>query len=53
MESIHSGVTAEDVIESTGFDLGDLSHVPVTPEPSAEELSILRNEVDPHHILLN
>ena len=53
VESIQSGVTAEDVIESTGFDLGDLSHVPVTPEPSAEELSILRNEVDPHHILLN
>ena len=53
MESIHPGVLAEDVAESTGFDLGDLSRVPVTPAPSAEELDILRHEVDPNHILLD
>lgn len=52
VESIHPGVTAQDVIENTGFDLGDLSDVPQTKIPTEEELYILRNLVDPNHILL-
>jgi hypothetical protein len=48
IRSLHPGVTAEQVIESTGFALpapeGD---VPVTGEPTDEELRILREEVDP------
>jgi glutaconate CoA-transferase subunit B len=52
VRSIHPGVTAEEVIESTGFELGDLSNVPTTPEPTDEELRILREEVDPNGLLL-
>ena len=52
VESIHPGVSKQDVIDNTGFDVGDLSNVPETPAPSSEELDILRNEVDPKGILL-
>jgi glutaconate CoA-transferase subunit B len=42
--SIHPGATLDKVIEGTGFDLimpdGD---VPTTPEPTAEELSLMRD----------
>ena len=42
------GVTVEQVIEATGFALEAPSgEVPVTEEPGAEELRILREEVDP------
>lgn len=51
VQSIHPGVTKEDLIENTGFDLGDLRNVPVTPEPTGEELRIIREEVDPNRIL--
>ena len=48
IRSLHPGVSAEQVIEATGFELpppdGDL---PVTAEPTDEELRILRDEVDP------
>lgn len=52
VESIHPGVTAEELQENTGFDLGDLSAVPVTPAPTEEELTILRTQVDPKGVLL-
>ncbi len=52
VESIHPGVTAQDVIDNTGFDLGDISSVPVTQAPTGEELELLRRKVDPNHILL-
>ena len=52
MESIHPGVTAQDVIDNTGFALGDLSAVPETAAPSDKELALLRNKIDPNRILL-
>ncbi|MEG1525195.1 MAG: hypothetical protein RRZ24_05825 [Clostridia bacterium] len=52
VESIHPGVTREDLVQNTGFDLGDLSAVPETPMPTQEELTLLRNLVDPNGILL-
>ena len=49
--SLHPGVTMEQVIESTGFDVvvptGATAAIPTTAQPSAEELRILRDEVDP------
>lgn len=46
--SVHPGVTVQEVRDNTGFDLavpgGD---VPVTREPTAEELRILREVLDP------
>jgi glutaconate CoA-transferase subunit B len=52
VESIHPGVTKEQVIENTGFDVGDLESVPFTTEPTDEELYLLRNVVDPNRLLL-
>lgn len=52
VESIHPGVSPQDVIDNTGFDLGDLSAVPETEAPSDEELALLRVKVDPGRILL-
>jgi glutaconate CoA-transferase subunit B len=50
--SLHNGVTLEQVQEATGFPL--LVHTPLetTPPPTAEELHILRQEVDPDRYLL-
>ena len=48
IRSVHPGVTVEQVVEATGFELpptdGD---VPETDPPGSEELRILREEVDP------
>lgn len=48
LRSLHPGVLVEDVQSATGFDVllpdGD---VPTTAAPTAEELRILREEVDP------
>lgn len=52
VDSIHPGVSPEELTESTGFDVGDLSGVPVTPEPGEEELALLRTKVDPNGMLL-
>jgi glutaconate CoA-transferase subunit B len=52
VRSIHPGVTPESLRHATGFDLGDLSRVPVTPPPTPEELDILRRRVDPRRVLL-
>jgi len=52
VKSIHPGVTIDELRASTGFDLGPLKDVPVTPQPSLEELELLRKEVDPYGLLL-
>jgi glutaconate CoA-transferase subunit B len=44
-------VTPEIIIESTGFDL-DVSRATPAPPPTAEELQILREQVDPQHLIL-
>ena len=40
------GVRVEQVLENTGFELLVADHVEENPPPSAEELRILRREVD-------
>ncbi len=44
--SLHPGVTAEDVVAATGFDL-DCTAVPDTRLPTDEELRLLRDVLDP------
>jgi acyl CoA:acetate/3-ketoacid CoA transferase beta subunit len=47
VETLHPGVTRDQVTANTGFALlwsGDLGE---TPEPTDDELRILRDEVDP------
>ena len=50
--SLHPGVSAQDVIENTGFPLNLPRDVPCTPLPTAEELRLLREEIDPKRVYL-
>jgi glutaconate CoA-transferase subunit B len=43
----HPGVTVQEVIENTGFELIIPKNVPVNDPPSVEELRMLREEIDP------
>lgn len=47
VQSLHPGIKKEDVIANTGFELLFADTLTTTPEPSDEELSILRKQVDP------
>jgi glutaconate CoA-transferase subunit B len=49
--SVHPGVTVEQVIENTGFELIIPDDVGTSPEPTAEQLSILK-EIDPAGIII-
>jgi glutaconate CoA-transferase, subunit B len=51
-ESIHKGFSFDDVQENTGFELLKAPEVVETPEPTAEELRILREEVDPNRYII-
>jgi len=48
---LHPGVTVDDVIENTGFELliGDVIE---TDAPTEEELRLLREEIDPSGIVI-
>ncbi len=47
VESLHPGVTREQVIENTSFEMLFVDPLPETLEPTDKELKILREEVDP------
>jgi len=47
LASVHPGVTVSDVAEATGFLLAAPLQVPVTRLPSAEELVLIRERLDP------
>lgn len=47
LESVHPGVTVEDVVANTGFELIIPDHVNETAAPTAEELQIIRTQIDP------
>ena len=51
VRSLHEGVTAEQVAEATGFELGITGEPPATPAPTGEELTTLRDRVDVHGTL--
>ena len=50
--SIHPGVPLDDVIENTGFPLRVPRRLPVTGEPTTDELRLLREEIDPRRVYL-
>jgi glutaconate CoA-transferase subunit B len=52
VESLHPGVTLEAVQAETGFQLGVAKELASTPAPTAEELRILREEVDPGKLVI-
>ncbi|MCZ6531627.1 MAG: CoA synthetase [SAR324 cluster bacterium] len=45
LESYNPPVTVAEVVENTGFDLGDVSSVQAAPAPTEEELGLLRDAV--------
>lgn len=45
--SVHPGVTVDDVVKNTGFPIAAPSQVPETRIPTAEELKIIREVIDP------
>ncbi len=47
VETIHSGITKEQVVAATGFELLWSEELSVTTPPTETELRILREEVDP------
>lgn len=47
LRSVHPGVTVDDVREATGFELVVPDDVPATREPTAEELRLIRDVLDP------
>lgn len=48
IESVHPGVSVEQVVEKTGFELAVSENVPQTEEPTREQISLLRDSIDPH-----
>jgi glutaconate CoA-transferase subunit B len=50
--TLHEGVTAERVRAQTGFPIAIPDPCPVTAAPSASELRILRDQVDPHRYVI-
>ncbi|MER6709561.1 CoA-transferase [Streptomyces sp. NPDC000877] len=47
LASLHPGVTPEQVSQATGFELTVPDEVPATREPTAEELRLIREVLDP------
>lgn len=47
LASLHPGVSVAQVAEATGFPLGIPSEVPYTREPTAQELKLIREVLDP------
>lgn len=47
VESVHEGVTLDEVRSNTGFELLVSESLGETPPPSDEQLTVLREEVDP------
>jgi acyl CoA:acetate/3-ketoacid CoA transferase beta subunit len=45
--SVHPGVTVDDVIASTGFELAIETDVPQTRQPTAAEVALIRDVIDP------
>ncbi|HZD00474.1 MAG TPA: CoA-transferase [Actinomycetes bacterium] len=50
LATIHPGVTIEEVRAATGWDLRVAADLEVTPAPTAEELRLIREELDPEGV---
>jgi glutaconate CoA-transferase subunit B len=52
LEALHPGVTVEQVIENTGFELPLADEIRENAPPTAEELETLRTEIDPDRLYI-
>jgi len=48
--SLHPGVAPDEVAENTSFPVAELDSAPVTAEPTAEQLRIIREVLDPKSV---
>jgi len=48
LRSLHPGVTVDEIVEATGFELAIDSDVPESRLPTDEELTLIRDVVDPN-----
>ncbi|MGB9182710.1 MAG: CoA-transferase [Solirubrobacteraceae bacterium] len=51
IQSVHPGVSVDDVHAATGFELEVPPDVAVTPEPTAEQIALLRERIDVEGLL--
>ena len=51
LASVHPGSTVEEILENTPWDLKVPDHVPKTEPPTAEELRVLREILDPFRMI--
>ena len=51
LRSVHPGVSVAEIIQNTGFELVIDDDVPETRLPTAEELALIREKIDPKGIL--
>jgi glutaconate CoA-transferase subunit B len=51
VRTLHEGVTGDQAVAATGFDLGLDGDPPATPAPTDDELTVLRERVDVHGTL--
>jgi len=52
LKAVHPGVTVEEVLDQTGFELLVADEVGINLVPSAEELRLLREEIDPEKLYI-
>ena len=52
VKSAHPGITVEMIRENTGFDITIPKDLPVTGEPTEEELYLLREKIDPQKMYI-
>ena len=52
LESLHPGVTIDTIRENSGFDIIIPDTFGESPTPSAEELTLLRDDIDPSGIVI-
>jgi glutaconate CoA-transferase subunit B len=52
LQSVHPGISIEDVVENTSFKLVIPDQVSTTAPPTKEELQLLREEIDPSGIVI-
>ncbi len=50
LASVHPGVSVDDVVAATGFELAVPDDVPTTRAPTAEELRLMREVLDPEGV---
>jgi glutaconate CoA-transferase subunit B len=52
LEALNPGVTVQQVVENTGFELIIPADVPTLDVPTEQELRVLREEIDPERLYI-